>query len=103
MAETKPKKLKLFKFASEYNLSAKELLEFLTKKGYKVKTIMSTLEDDMIEEITNHFKKDIDKAQKHYKKIAEFKKEKTEKEEEKSSVETVEQVEDKKTEVEETK
>ena len=80
MAETKPKKLKLFKFASEYNLSAKELLEFLKKKDYKVKTIMSTLDDDMIEEITNHYKKDIDKAQKHYKKIAEFKKERIEKE-----------------------
>jgi len=103
MAETKPKKIKIFKFASENNLSAKELLEFLTKKGYKVKTIMSTLEDEMIEEIANHYKKDIDKAQKHYKKIAEFKKEKTDKEVEVSVAEPVEVVEDKKPKVEEIK
>lgn len=84
MVETKPKKLKIFKLASEYNLSAKELLEFLTKKGYKVKSIMSVLNEEMIQDISAHYKKDIDKAQKHYKKIAEFKKRISDKEEEKS-------------------
>lgn len=84
MVETKPKKLKIFKLASEYNLSAKELLEFLTKKGHKVKSIMSVLNEEMIQDISAHYKKDIDKAQKHYKKIAEFKKRISDKEEEKS-------------------
>ncbi|MCH8170513.1 MAG: translation initiation factor IF-2 [Bacteroidetes bacterium] len=84
MVETKPKKLKIFKLASEYNLSAKELLEFLTKKGHKVKSIMSALNEEMIQDISAHYKKDIDKAQKHYKKIAEFKKRISDKEEEKS-------------------
>lgn len=84
MVETKPKKLKIFKLASEYNLSAKELLEFLTKKGYKVKSIMSVLNEEMIQDISAHYKKDIDKAQKHYKKITEFKKRISDKEEEKN-------------------
>ena len=82
MAETKPKKLKIFKFASENNLSAKELVEFLSKKGHKVKSIMSVLNDEMIQDISDHYKKDIDKAQKHYKKIAEFNKKRSDKEEE---------------------
>ncbi len=91
MAETKPKKIKIFKFASENNLSAKELLEFLSKKGHKVKTIMSALNEEMIEDISDHYKKDIDKAQKHYKKIAEFKKEREDKEkEEEEKSETIE-------------
>jgi hypothetical protein len=33
---------------------------------------MSPLTDDMVTDINNHFKKDIEKAEKHYKKLAEF-------------------------------
>ncbi|HED06878.1 MAG TPA: translation initiation factor IF-2 [Ignavibacteria bacterium] len=90
MAETKPKKIKIFKFASENNLSAKELVEFLSKKGHKVKSIMSPLSEEMIEDISAHYKKDIDKALKHYKKIAEIKKKKSDKEEKDASTVTIE-------------
>ena len=89
MAETKQKKLRVFKLASEYNLSAAALVEFLTKKGYEVKSHMSLLTEEMINEISEHYKKDIQKAEKHYKKIAEFNKKRSEKagEDEKKSTE----------------
>ncbi len=87
MPETKTKKVRVYKLASEYNLSAENLMEFLRKKGHEVKSHMSLLTDDMLKEINDHFKKDIEKAEKHYKKIAEFNKkrgEKSEKEEQKA-------------------
>ncbi len=79
MSETKVKKQKLYKFASEFNLSAENLMEFLKKKGFEVKSIMSVLTDEMLAEIQTHFKKDIEKAEQHYKKIAEFQKKRAEK------------------------
>lgn len=72
--ETKTKKLRLYKFAAEFNLSTDTLMEFLQKKGYDAKTHMALLSDEMIADINNHFKKDIEKAEKHYKKISEFQK-----------------------------
>ncbi len=79
MSETKEKKVRVYKLAAEYNLSAENLMEFLKKKGHDVKSHMSLLTDEMIKEINDHFKKDIEKAEKHYKKIAEFNKKRTEK------------------------
>ncbi len=92
MAETKSKKLRVYKLASEINLSAENLIEFLRKKGHDVKSHMSMLTDEMITDINDHFKKDIEKAEKHYKKIAEFQKkreEKTDKDEKSAKVEGV--------------
>lgn len=75
MPETaKEKKLRLYKFASEYNLSTDSLMEFLHKKGYEVKSHMALLTDEMLADIKSHFKKDIEKAEKHYKKISDFQK-----------------------------
>jgi translation initiation factor IF-2 len=74
MAETKEKKIRIYKFASEYNLAVENLLEFLQKKGHEVKSHMSPLTDAMLSDIQVHFKKDIEKAEKHYKKLAEFQK-----------------------------
>lgn len=79
MAETKSKKIRVYKLASEYNLSADSLVEFLGKKGFKVKSHMSMLTDEMIDAINAHYKKDIEKAEKHYRKIEEFRKKKAEK------------------------
>ncbi len=87
MSETKPKKLRVYKLASEYNLSAENLMEFLKKKGYEVKSHMSMLNEEMINEINDHFKKDIEKAEKHYKKVAEFNKKREEKAEKESKEE----------------
>ncbi|MCX7798311.1 MAG: translation initiation factor IF-2 [Melioribacter sp.] len=74
----KEKKLRLYKFAAEYNLSTDTLIEFLQKKGYDVKSLMALLTEEMINDIRVHFKKDIEKAEKHYKKISEFQKKRTE-------------------------
>lgn len=87
MSETKPKKLRVYKLASEYNLSAENLLEFLQKKGHEVKSHMSMLNEEMINEINDHFKKDIEKAEKHYKKVAEFNKKREAKAEKESEEE----------------
>jgi len=72
--ETKTKKLRLYKFASEFNLSTETLMDFLQKKGYDAKTHMALLTDEMLADIYTFFKKDIEKAEKHYKKISEFQK-----------------------------
>ena len=74
MAEAKAKKIRIYKLASEYNLSADSIVEFLSGGGFKVKSHMSNLNDEMIAAIQEHFKKDIEKTQKHYQKLAEFKK-----------------------------
>jgi len=79
MPEAKEKKVRVYKLATEYNLSAENLLEFLQKKGHDVKSHMSIVSDDMIQDINDHFKKDIEKAEKHKKKVAEFNKKRTEK------------------------
>jgi translation initiation factor IF-2 len=79
MAEIKSKKPRVYKLASEYNLSADDIVEFLRKKGHDVKSHMSMLSDEMITDINDHYKKDIEKAEKHYKKIAEFNKKREEK------------------------
>ncbi|PKL84223.1 MAG: translation initiation factor IF-2 [Ignavibacteriae bacterium HGW-Ignavibacteriae-3] len=79
MPETaKEKKLRLYKFATEYNLSTESLVEFLQKKGFEVKSHMSILNDEMVAEIKSFFKKDIEKAEKHYKKISDFQKKRAE-------------------------
>ena len=79
MAETKLKKSRIYKLATEYNLSAESLVDFLKGKGFKVKNHMSLLNDEMIEAINAHYKKDIEKAEKHYRKIEEFHKKRAEK------------------------
>lgn len=78
MADTKEKKIRIYKLATEYNLSADSLVEFLNSKGFKVKNHMSLLEEDMIAAINAHYKKDIEKAEHHYKKLAEFHKKRAE-------------------------
>jgi len=78
MADIKEKKTRIYKLATEYNLSADSLVEFLNSKGFKVKNHMSLLEDDMIAAINAHYKKDIEKAENHYKKLAEFQKKRAE-------------------------
>lgn len=82
MSDTKNKKIRVYKLASEYNLAAETIVEFLQKKGHDVKTHMSMLSDEMINDVNEHFKKDIEKAEKHYKKIAEFNKKRSDKIEE---------------------
>jgi len=79
MSETKAPKIRLYKYAAEINLSSENLIEFLKTKGYEVKSHQSILSEDMIVEINAHFRKDIEKAEQHYKKIAEFNKKRADK------------------------
>jgi translation initiation factor IF-2 len=96
MEETKEKKIRVHILATEYNLAADSLIDFLKKKGFEVKTQNSIVTGDMLTEIQNHFKKDIEKAEKHQKKVAEFNKKmaaKTPKEEKTASIsEQIEEV-----------
>ncbi|MBI3005566.1 MAG: translation initiation factor IF-2 [Ignavibacteriales bacterium] len=82
MAEA-AKKTKIYKLATELNLSSDTIIEFLKKKGYEVKNHMSVVTEDMMHAITGHFKKEKDVAERHHKKVQEFrttrKKEPTEK------------------------
>lgn len=101
MAEVKSNKVRVYKLASEYNLSAEQLIEFLKKKGHDIKSHMSILSDEMLIDIQNHFKKDIEKAEKHYKKIAEFNKKRIERSEEEEKKEAKKETEEKPAEVKE--
>ncbi|HEX7572406.1 MAG TPA: translation initiation factor IF-2 [Bacteroidota bacterium] len=72
MAETAEKKKKLYKVATELNLSHETLIEFLRKKGHEIKSHMSSLDEDMMKDVLVHFKKEKDVAEKHQRKIAEI-------------------------------
>jgi translation initiation factor IF-2 len=72
MTETVEKKKKLYKVATELNLSHETLLEFLRKKGHEIKSHMSNLDDAMLRDIQIHFKKDKDVFEKHQRKIQEI-------------------------------
>ncbi|MEP0859988.1 MAG: translation initiation factor IF-2 [Ignavibacterium sp.] len=74
MAEEKAKKIRIHKLASEINLSTEVLIDFLRKKGHEVKSIQSVVTDEMMHDIQSHFKKEIEKAAQHTKKVEEFKK-----------------------------
>ncbi len=74
MVEVKSKKIRIYKLASEYNLSADSIVEFLSGEGFKVKSHMTNLNEEMISAVQEHYKKDIEKTQKHYQKLAELKK-----------------------------
>jgi translation initiation factor IF-2 len=91
MAETSAKKIKIYKLATELNLSSETLIEFLHKKGFEVKSHMSSVTDDMLSAVMGHFKKEKDVAERHQRKLQEFrtsrKKETPEKAEKKPSAE----------------
>ncbi|MEX2117066.1 MAG: translation initiation factor IF-2 [Bacteroidota bacterium] len=88
MAEQAEKKVKVYKLATELNLSSDTLIEFLNKKGFEVKNHMSSVTPDMLSAIMSHFKKEKDVAERHQRKLRDFrtsrKKEGPEKSEKKS-------------------
>lgn len=89
MPETvKDKKLRLYKFATEHNLATETLVEFLQKNGYEVKSHMALLTDEMVADIKSFFKKDIEKAEKHYKKISDFQKKRSDHDEAEAALES---------------
>jgi translation initiation factor IF-2 len=95
MVEEKTTKVRLYKYAAEINLSSENLIDFLKEKGYKVKSHQSIITEEMMTEVNAHFKKDIEKAEQHYKKIAEFNKKRAEKSDTDEKVEeSIEEVEE---------
>ncbi|MFQ5798007.1 MAG: translation initiation factor IF-2 [Bacteroidota bacterium] len=73
MTEKTGKKTKIYKLATELNLSSETMIEFLAKKGYEVKSHMSSVDEEMYREVLTHFKKDKDLAERHQRKIHELK------------------------------
>lgn len=88
MSEVKEQKIRIYNFAAQFNVSAQAIFDFLKKKGYDVKSMNSLLSPEMLEDVRVQFKKDIERAEKHYQKLDEFNKklagtpEKTEQKEE---------------------
>lgn len=74
MEELKEKKVRISKVAAEINIPADQIVDFLKKKGFEVKSLNSVVTPEMIDAINNHFKKEIEKTTKHYKKLEEFNK-----------------------------
>jgi translation initiation factor IF-2 len=72
MAESAAKKIKIYKLATELNLSSETLIEFLHKKGFEVKSHMSSVTDEMFSAVMGHFKKEKDVAERHQRKLQEF-------------------------------
>ena len=72
MAEAAEKKKKIYKLATELNLSSETLIEFLARKGYSVKNHMSTLDEEMLHEVMVHFKREKDVAERHQRKLHEL-------------------------------
>jgi translation initiation factor IF-2 len=72
MSETAEKKKKIYKLATELNLSSDTLIEYLQKKGYSVKSHMSTVDGEMLQDVLVHFKKEKDVAERHQRKLNEL-------------------------------
>ncbi len=74
MSEPKEQKIRIHQFASQFNVSAQAILDYLKKKNYDVKSINTPLTPVMFEDIKVQFKKDMERAEKHYQKLEEFNK-----------------------------
>jgi translation initiation factor IF-2 len=89
MSEQGSKKIKVFNLAKDLNLSSETIIDFLKKKDFDIKSHMSIVTDEMMPVIMGHFKKDKEVADRHQRKLQEFrstrKKESPEKAEVKSA------------------
>jgi translation initiation factor IF-2 len=96
MTTTATKKIKIYKLATELNLASDTIIEFLRKKGFEVKNHMTVVTDPMMSALMGHFKKEKDSAERHQRKLQEFrssrKKEPTEKAEKKEAKEEAPQI-----------
>jgi len=95
MATTKkPKKYRVYKYASEINISTDAIIDYLKSKEYEVKNHMALLSEEMLADIQSNFKKDIDKSDEHKRRLAKFNEARAEKSEEETSDEEIEVVEE---------
>jgi translation initiation factor IF-2 len=72
MSEKGSKKIKIFNLAKDLNLSSETIIDFLKKKGFDVKSHMSLVTEEMMPVIMGHFKKDKEVADRHQRKLQEF-------------------------------
>jgi Translation initiation factor IF-2, N-terminal region. len=72
MSEQGSKKIKVFNLAKELNLSSETIIDFLRKKDFDIKSHMSIVTDEMMPVIMGHFKKDKEVADRHQRKLQEF-------------------------------
>ncbi len=79
-------KLRIVKFASEYDIPTSNIVEFLKGKGYEIKGPNSIISPEMLNDLKIHFKKDIEKAEAKIKKVSEFKGSEQQPKEEKAPV-----------------
>jgi len=68
----KQKKYRVYKYASEINISTDAIIDLLKSKGFEIKYHMALMSDEMIDILQSHFKKDIDKSEEHKRKLAKF-------------------------------
>ncbi len=69
MTERSQGNKKIYQLAKEINISHETLIEYLKKKGHTVKSHMSVVTEAMMQDISSHFKKDKEVAEKHQRKI----------------------------------
>ena len=69
MADKPQAKKKIYQVAKEINISHETIIEYLTKRGHTVRNHMAIVDEAMMHDITSHFKKDKEVAEKHQKKI----------------------------------
>jgi translation initiation factor IF-2 len=72
MSEQGSKKIKIFNLAKELNLSSETIIDFLRKKDFDIKSHMSIVTEEMMPAIMGHFKKDKEVADRHQRKLQEF-------------------------------
>ncbi len=82
MAESSSKKKLLTKVASEFQVSADQIVEFLKTKGHDKVRRTSSVDEQMYHELAAHFKKELDQVEKRQK----IKEQLTEKQEEKVAI-----------------
>ena len=82
MAESTTKKKLLTKVASEFQVSADQIVDFLKTKGHDKIKRTSSVDEQMYNELAAHFKKELDQVEKRLK----IKEQLTEKQEEKVAV-----------------
>jgi len=72
MVQRAENKKKIYQLAKEINISHDTLIDYLQKKGHPVKSHMSTVDEDVVQDIMIHFKKEKETAEKHQRKIQSF-------------------------------
>ena len=72
MADAKEKKIRVNNVATMINIPSEDIISFLQKKGFAVKTVNSIVTPDMMTALEANYKKAIEGARKHKDKVEEY-------------------------------